>query len=55
MFKRWWQWIRFGEISEQVKSIDGGCASEIAYYDRFGRMVGYWAYGSFDPNLPYRG
>jgi len=55
MVKKWWQWIRFGKIIEVVKSIDGGVVSELAYYDRFNRLVGYWAYGSFDPTLPYRG
>ena len=28
---------------------------EIAYYDRHGVMIGYWAYGSYDPDLPYQG
>ena len=37
-----------------VRSIDGGAVSEVAYIGRFGRIVGYWAYGHFDPAMPYR-
>jgi hypothetical protein len=48
-------WLRFGRITEKVISVDGGVASEVAYIGRFGRIVGYWAYGSFDPAMPYRG
>lgn len=48
------QWIRFGTITEKVTAIDGGVPSEIEFRGRFGRLVGFWAYGSFDPGLPYR-
>lgn len=48
-------WVRFGTVTIEVMSIDGGRASEIAYKDRWGRVVGYWAYGYFDPYLPYKG
>ena len=49
------QWLRFGQITETVKAVDGGVASEIEYRGRFGWVVGYWAYGHFDPSLPYQG
>lgn len=49
------QWLRFGALREEIRSVDGGVASEIAYVGRRGRVVGYWAHGSFDPALPYRG
>jgi len=49
------KWIRFGKITEKVKAVDGGHASEIEYRGRFGKVVGYWAYGSYDPSLPYKG
>jgi hypothetical protein len=53
--RRLWNWLRFGRITERVVSIDGGVASEVEFRGRFGRVVGYWAYGSFDPAMPYRG
>lgn len=48
-------WIRFGKIHSVIRSIDGDVASEIEYIDHYGKAVGYWAYGKFDPAYPYRG
>lgn len=45
--------LRFGTVTELIKSVDGGCVSEIQFSDRNGDVVGYWAYGSFDPALPF--
>lgn len=53
--KRFIQWIRFGKITSEIKSVDGGFVSEEAFYGRNGKIIGYWAYGSFDPSYPYRG
>ncbi|WP_157649546.1 hypothetical protein [Burkholderia ubonensis] len=53
--KQFWQWLRFGDITEMVRTIDGGVVSELEYRGRRGKVVGYWAYGSFDPKLPYQG
>lgn len=50
-----WLWLRFGRITEHVKAVDGGVVSEIEYRGWSGRRVGYWAYGFWDPRLPYRG
>lgn len=56
MLKRLWQWIRFGTISAHVVGTAGdNVAAEIEYRGRRGRVVGFWAYGSFDPNGPYQG
>lgn len=55
MLRRAYLWLRFGAIRSVVKSVDGGVASEIEYFGRFNRSIGYWAYGSFDPSGPYRG
>lgn len=55
MLRRLWLWLRFGRITEHVLAVDGGVASEIELHDRFGRVVGYWAYGFYDPHFPYRG
>lgn len=38
-----------------VRSVDGGVASEVEFVDEEGQMVGYWAYGHFNPSLPYHG
>lgn len=48
-------WVRFGTITETVLAVDGGVASEIEFRGRNGKVVGFWAYGSFDPAGPYRG
>lgn len=51
-----WQWVRFGSITEKVVATAGdNVVAEVAYYGRKGRMVGYWAYGYFDPKMPYQG
>ena len=55
MMKRLWQWIRFGTITERVVCCIDMTPAEIEYTGRNGRVVGYWAYGSFDPNSPYQG
>lgn len=51
---RCWQWLRFGTVRAEVLGVDGGVASEVAYIGRGVKIVGYWAYGSFDPAMPYR-
>jgi len=48
-----WQWIRFGTIAEKV--VGDGVPAEIEYRGRGGKVVGYFAYGSYDPLLPYKG
>lgn len=52
--KRFWYWLRFGKVRAEVRSVDGGVASEIAYIGRNNKIVGWFAYGSFDPALPYK-
>lgn len=48
-------WLRWGYLTEHNKATVGGHVSEIEYHDKKGNIVGYWAYGEFDPHLPYRG
>lgn len=55
MLKSIWNLIRFGKITSTVKSDINGIACEIEYYGRNGKVIGYWAYGSFDPYYPYQG
>lgn len=45
---------RFGRVTSEVKAYVQHVPAEIAYYDRHGAMVGYWAYGYFDPSFPYK-
>lgn len=52
-FRKIYNRIRFGHVRPVVKSTVCGVVAEVAYIDRNGEVVGYWAYGHFDPNLPY--
>lgn len=39
------------KINDSIQSIDGGIASEIQYHcSRCKNIIGYWAYGSYDPS-----
>ncbi len=45
-----------GDLTEKVKATAGdNVTAEIEYRDKEGNIVGYWAYGSWNPNLPYQG
>jgi hypothetical protein len=46
-------WCYFGKVTSKVKSIDGGIPSEIEYRGRNNKIVGYWAYGFYDPTYNY--
>lgn len=47
---------KFGTIYEEIKdTLDGWLVMEIAYTDKDGHLIGYWAHGYFDPELPYQG
>jgi hypothetical protein len=51
-----WQWIRFGDVTEKVVDFAGDhVVAEVEYRGRGGKLVGYWAFGSFDPSFPYQG
>lgn len=52
--KKWWRSIRFGTVKKEVRVRIGGEVCEVAYLNRKGKIVGYWAYGYYDPSLPYR-
>ncbi len=48
--------LRFGKITEHVVCTAGdNIAAEIEYKDRRGKVIGFWAYGYFHPDYPYRG
>lgn len=48
-------WLVYGEMKFKVVSRDNGVDSEIQYMDNLGRIVGWYSYGSFDPDMPYQG
>ena len=48
-------WIRFGQITSKIKETINGIVAEEEFYGRRKKIIGYWAYGYFDPNLPYQG
>lgn len=48
--------LRYGKLTEHVMIIFGdGTPAEIEYRDSKGRIVGFWAYGDFDPDYPFQG
>lgn len=53
--RKMWNQMRFGSITSKPKEIINGAVAEEEFYDRHGKVIGYWAYGSFDPGLPYQG
>lgn len=63
--RQWWHgsdrlkragyWLRWGRITSEILAVDGGHASEVIFRDRFGRCIGYWAYGYWDIDHPYQG
>ena len=47
--------LRYGKITSRIVSYESNCISEVAFLDRQGNIIGYWAFGDFDPSLPYQG
>lgn len=54
VFRKIYNRIRFGNVTAVVKDTVSGAVCEVVYMDSRNRVVGYWAYGYFDPSLPYR-
>lgn len=53
--QRWLAYLRWEPITSRVTDSVANVAAEIEYYDRKGRMIGFWAYGAWHPGYPYRG
>jgi len=54
--KHVWLRIRFGTITAKVTGTAGdNVPAEIEFYGRGGKLIGFWAYGSFHPKFPYQG
>lgn len=53
LFRKIYNRIRFGHVRPVTTSIVSGVVAEVMYIDYNDEIVGYWAYGSFDPNYPY--
>ena len=47
--------INHGYVSSKVMAIEQGHVTEEAFYDANGNMIGYWAYGHYDPAYPFQG
>ena len=41
-------------ISKLEATAGDNVPAEYSYWSK-NKMIGYWAYGSFDPNMPYQG
>ena len=56
VLKRIWHKIRFRKITAKTIGTAGdNVPAEIEYYGRSGKVIGFWAYGYFDPKYPYQG
>ena len=56
LFRELWLYIRFGKITSEITDTAGyDVAAEIVYYGRGHKVIGFWAYGYFDPKYPYQG
>jgi hypothetical protein len=53
--KRIYCLIKYGKIDLIVMDNINYTSSEIKYVDRNGKTMGYWAYGYYEPYLPYQG
>jgi hypothetical protein len=54
--KRFWRFLRFGTITSKIIATAGdSVTAEVEYYDRYGNVIGYWAYGYWHPKYPYQG
>lgn len=47
--------LRFGKLHFVPKDRIDGLVCEQEAQNARGEVVGYWAYGSYDPSYPYRG
>lgn len=47
--------VHFGYVRSEVKATEQGHIAEEAFYDADGNVIGYWAYGHYDPAYPLRG
>ena len=51
-----WSWVKWGRLKEgKTYATEWGVMEYEVLSARFGKVVGYWAYGSFDPCFPYQG
>lgn len=48
-------WLRWGQITERVVDQIENTVCEKEALDCYGRRIGYWGYGSWDPSYPFPG
>jgi hypothetical protein len=47
--------VRFGKVTAHVIGTAGHyIEAEVEYRDKRGKLVGFWAYGSWHPGYPYK-
>ena len=46
---------KYGEMREVIVDRIESIVTEIKYVDKDDKILGYWAYGHFEPGLPYQG
>ena len=42
-------------VRSEVRSTVNGVIAEEAFLNEAGEIIGYWAYGYYDPGYPYQG
>lgn len=53
---RLWWWGKLTTVERDHMDAWGShLTTEYEIFDCRGNSIGYWAYGSFDPNAPYQG
>jgi len=55
IIKKYISILRFGKVGLVMKAAEANVPSEYEILDRNNKVVGYWALGSYDPNMPYKG
>lgn len=54
--RKLWILLRYGKpTSHVIGTVGSGIAAEIEYRDRGGRVIAFWAYGSWEPGSKYHG
>lgn len=54
--RKQWILIRYGNPTSHITETAGhNVAAAIEYRDRSGRVIGFWEYGYWHPELPYKG
>lgn len=47
--------ISWGYVRSEIRATEQGNIAEEAFFDAEGNLIGYWAYGHYDPAHPFKG